>query len=138
MLQEYDILLGTDFLFKNNIILDFTSKELVTPHGSCKFINSPKSISRHSKISCNSTRVIPPQSVAHLVGKLDMPQHECRDYIGLVTPNQQLAPRSKIFMAHSVTYSDRNKVILQVINPTDVPITNYHLQEQNYGYFWAS
>ena len=129
-LLETEFLLGIDFMQQHEITLDLGRRELITRWGVCQITDIPTPCKRSMKIRCQKTVQIPPNSIMYISGSLETgtQQRGRRDYInysGIVEPYNNTMHKTNTIFANAIVHSENRKLPLQVINPTDDPITLY-------------
>ena len=125
--MECNILLGMDFLSRNDISIHTGSDKITSPFGSTPFLPPPAPISRRTKVRATSTAIIPPNTVMFISGTLEQPKKEKFDrktsiLSGYLEPYDNLALNEGVFAAGALMYSEAGEVPIRVLNPTDDPI----------------
>ena len=125
--MECNILLGMDFLSRNDISVHTGSDKITSPFGSTPFLPPPAPISRRTKVRATSTAIIPPNTVMFISGTLEQPKKEKFDHktsilSGYLEPYDNLALNEGVFAAGALMYSEAGEVPIRVLNPTDDPI----------------
>ena len=126
--MECNVLLGMDFMVKNNISIHAGSSVISSPLGSTPFLPPAKPIGKRTKVRATSTVIVPPNTVMFISGTLDQPKeqdHTKSVYSGYLEPYDNLAVNDGLFAAGALTYSEMGEVPVRVLNPTDEPVVLY-------------
>ena len=123
-LVQHDFLLGMDVMSKFSLNLDIQNRVMISPYGSTKFVNAPKSVSKVHKISCKGTTVVQPNT-AHTL-KLRI-QSRCNSgrVEGIFVPYTNFLAISGVIMKPSWCYANNGTLYLPCVNTTNDPVTIY-------------
>ena len=121
--MQCDILLGMDFVDRNQLSIDAKQRVVSSDWGESKFLpGEPTAVVKRIKVRTDKTTVIPPKSVSFVVGKLENQDKAAKILSGLFEP---YSAGDGLLTAEALCHSEDNKVPVRVINTTDSPMVLY-------------